>query len=121
MDTNFDLFYKYDWPGNVRELQNVIQRACLLASDEVIEVDDIPISKDTPIDHAKWVDALPIGKTMRIVETQFILATLKHHNGNRTHAARTLGISLRTLRNKINEFTAEGYEVTAPLSGRSLA
>lgn len=66
-----------------------------------------------------WVEHLPIGRPLRDLETRFILETLKHHQGNRTHAARTLGISLRTLRNKINEFTAEGLEVMAPTSGRA--
>ena len=68
----------------------------------------------------EWIASLPIGKTLRTVEIHFILETLKHHNGNRTHAAKTLGISLRTLRNKINEFTAEGYEVMSPSLGRSM-
>ncbi|NBQ54105.1 MAG: hypothetical protein EBU49_11060 [Proteobacteria bacterium] len=66
-----------------------------------------------------WIDALPIGRTLQQVETQFILRTLEHHQGNRTHAAKTLGISLRTLRNKINEFSAEGIDVIAPLTGRA--
>jgi len=63
---------------------------------------------------------LPIGSKMRDVETHFILETLKSHNGNRTHAAKTLGISLRTLRNKINEFTTAGFEVPAPTTGKPL-
>ena len=61
-----------------------------------------------------WVQGLPIGIAMKELETQFILQTLKHHNGNRTHAAKTLGISLRTLRNRINEFTSKGFAVVPP-------
>ena len=57
---------------------------------------------------------------MRDVETHFILETLKSHNGNRTHSAKTLGISLRTLRNKINEFAVQGFEIPQPTSGRAL-
>jgi DNA-binding NtrC family response regulator len=67
-----------------------------------------------------WIKHLPIGEKLRVVETQFILETLKSHNGNRTHSAKTLGISLRTLRNKINEFVVEGHEVPNPTLGKPL-
>lgn len=105
----------YSWPGNVRELQNIVQRTVLMANDTSIAGADIPIDLGASAAAIDWVKALPVGSPLRNVETQFILATLKHHAGNRTHAAKTLGISLRTLRNKINEFTAEGLEVTAPI------
>lgn len=110
---------KHTWSGNVRELQNVIQRAVLLTNGRSITAADLPIEADKAVTSSEWVGFLPIGRSMRDVETQFILETLKHHQGNRTHAARTLGISLRTLRNKINEFTAEGIEVMGPTSGRA--
>lgn len=110
----------HNWPGNVRELENVIQRAAIMADGEHINKNHLPLTQEEPKQTtAEWVQALPIGETLRTVETQFILETLKSHKGNRTHAARTLGISLRTLRNKINEFTAEGFEVMAPQSGRA--
>lgn len=110
----------HNWPGNVRELENIIQRAAIMADGTTIEKQHLPINQEEPkATAAEWVQALPIGETLRTVETQFILETLKSHQGNRTHAAKTLGISLRTLRNKINEFTAEGYEVMAPQSGRA--
>ncbi len=109
----------HKWPGNVRELQNVVQRAAILSSSDqltlsnlLFEGEDVPLSQD-------WIASLPIGKSLRSIETQFILETLKHHQGNRTHAAKTLGISLRTLRNKINEFMAEGIDVISPVTGRS--
>lgn len=110
----------HNWPGNVRELENIIQRAVIMADGSTIEKNHLPLNQEeTKQTAAEWVQTLPIGETLRTVETQFILETLKSHQGNRTHAARTLGISLRTLRNKINEFTAEGYEVMAPQSGRA--
>lgn len=110
----------HNWPGNVRELENIIQRAVIMSNGNNIEACHLPLNQDVPRqDSAEWIHALPIGEALRTVETQFILETLKSHNGNRTHAARTLGISLRTLRNKINEFTSEGFEVMAPLSGRA--
>ncbi len=110
----------YRWPGNIRELQNVMQRAVLLTSGMVITGKDLPFEDDSLAQGTDWVGHLPIGRPLRDLETQFILQTLKSHQGNRTHAAKTLGISLRTLRNKINEFTAEGIEVMAPLTGRAL-
>lgn len=109
----------YQWPGNVRELQNVVQRAALLCSAPQILGTDIQIDVNAVDSSNDWIDNLPIGRSLRDVETQFILETLKHHQGNRTHAAKTLGISLRTLRNKINEFSAEGITVMAPLTGRA--
>jgi len=109
----------HSWPGNVRELQNVIQRAVLLTSGQAVTAADLPIEHDPQETPSDWVNHLPVGRPLRDLETHFILETLKAHQGNRTHAARTLGISLRTLRNKINEFTAEGLEVMAPTSGRA--
>lgn len=110
----------HNWPGNVRELQNIIQRSVIMSSQDLIQAAHIPIDSGANMASLDWIMSLPIGQTLRLVETHFILETLKAHHGNRTHAAKTLGISLRTLRNKINEFTAEGYEVVAPLSGRAL-
>ena len=72
------------------------------------------------VEKQDWISHLPIGKKMRDVETHFILETLKSHNGNSTHSAKTLGISLRTLRNKINEFAVQGFEIPQPTSGRAL-
>ena len=109
----------YSWPGNVREMQNVVQRAALLSTNPNITSLDLPIEAQTVDNGNAWVDTLPIGRPLRDVETQFILETLRHNQGNRTHAARALGISLRTLRNKINEFTAEGIQVIAPQVGRA--
>lgn len=108
----------HKYPGNVRELQNVIQRAVLLASGQEITPNDLPIEREIIPTAEQWIQHLPIGRELRLLETHFILETLKYHQGNRTHAAKTLGISLRTLRNKINEFTAEGLEVMAPSAGR---
>lgn len=110
----------YPWPGNVRELQNVIQRAVLMANGNTITSDEFILEPKKVETNLEWVKHLPIGRKMREVETQFIIETLKNHNGNRTHSAKTLGISLRTLRNKINEFTIEGFEVPQPTSGKPL-
>lgn len=110
---------QYKWPGNVRELNNVIQRTALLANSSIITARDIPVELGQETSSDNWIAALPIGKSLAEVETQFILETLKFHSGNRTHAARTLDISLRTLRNKINEFTAAGIHVIGPVGGKA--
>lgn len=109
----------YEWPGNVSELKNIVERSAIMCSSDVVSAASIPFGEEKIEESLEWIKALPIGQTMRTVETHFILETLKDHNGNRTHAAKTLGISLRTLRNKINEFVAHGYEVIAPQNGRS--
>ena len=110
---------QYKWPGNVRELNNVIQRTALLANSAIVTARDIPVELGQEISSDNWIATLPIGRTLAEVETQFILETLKFHDGNRTHAARTLDISLRTLRNKINEFTSAGIHVIGPSGGRT--
>lgn len=111
----------HKWPGNVRELNNVIQRAALLATNSILTAREIPIEISASTQSAKdnWIAALPIGRSLAEVETQFILETLKSHSGNRTHAAKTLDISLRTLRNKINEFTSAGIHVMAPVGNKA--
>ena len=111
---------RYNWPGNVRELQNVIQRAVLMCKTDLLSATDIIMESSKPESELEWVKHLPIGRKMREVETQFIIETLKKHNGNRTHSAKTLGISLRTLRNKINEFLNEGFVVPQPMTGKPL-
>lgn len=111
---------RYPWPGNVRELQNVIQRAVLMAQSSMLTSDDFNLETKSVNADLDWVRHLPIGQKMRTVETHFIIETLREHNGNRTHSAKTLGISLRTLRNKINEFVNEGFEVPQPTMGKPL-
>jgi DNA-binding NtrC family response regulator len=63
------------------------------------------------------VTATLVGRTVADVERDLILETLKHCLGNRTHAANILGISIRTLRNKLNEYSSEGFAVPAPGAG----
>ncbi len=99
---------RHRWPGNVRELENVIQRALALSSGPLITAADLPLPDATapPEGSVEGCEggALPVGMTMREMERQLIKRTLDGTGGNRTQAARILGISLRTLRNKLNEF-----------------
>lgn len=95
---------KWNWPGNVRELQNVIERSVLSCSHLVLSLDDILI--DGFSDMSK--DIFGPGMTIHNAEKMLIFKTLEHTKQNRTHAAKLLGISIRTLRNKLNEYKLSG-------------
>src|SRR5580692_1275662 len=118
------------WPGNVRELENTMHRAVLMASGDEIGPEAILTPDGTRIDQQKSAPAVAhaafaaeqvtrglVGRTVAEVERDLILQTLKHCLGNRTHAANVLGISIRTLRNKLNEYTADGVPVPPPGGG----
>ena len=120
------------WPGNVRELENTVHRAVLLASGAEIEVDAILTPEGealgSPADPAaravlaaEAVARGLVGRTVADVERDLILDTLDHCLGNRTHAAKILGISIRTLRNKLNEYAGAGVAVPEPGQARSVA
>ena len=92
----------WSWPGNVRELQNVIERSTLLATHETLSANEILIDG---FDESKTTTSgLEPGMTVFEAERMLILKTLEHTGQNRTRAAQLLGISIRTLRNKINEY-----------------
>jgi DNA-binding NtrC family response regulator len=93
---------QYSWPGNVRELRNVIERAVILSSGEFIEPKHLPpLVTDSP-DVAKPMLSLTPGTTVEEAEQRLILMTLEHTRDNKTRAAEILGISLKTLHNKLN-------------------
>jgi DNA-binding NtrC family response regulator len=103
-----------EWPGNVRELENAIQRAVALSTGSVIEdLDGVLLPpRSTAEQPPKPAAALPAGTSMRDMERELICRTLEETGGNRTHAARLLGISIRTLRNKLNEFGLQDRPAT---------
>jgi DNA-binding NtrC family response regulator len=117
------------WPGNVRELENTLHRAVLLASGDEIGIDGIVSPDGTRLDQARnptvahaaqaaeTVTRALVGRTVADVERDLILETLKHCLGNRTHAANILGISIRTLRNKLNEYSGDGVPIPPPGGG----
>ncbi len=127
----------YPWPGNVRELENTLHRAVLLAAgDEIgpeavlLPGDDLTggegggspsapgLSADGGVDSVAGL----IGRRVSDVERDLIIDTLHHCYGNRTDAANILGISIRTLRNKLRQYSAEGFAVPLPGEGeRTLA
>ncbi len=115
------------WPGNVRELENTMHRAVLMASGAEIGSEAILAPDGARLDQqrgpaavahaafaAEQVSRALVGRTVAEVERDLILETLKHCLGNRTHAANVLGISIRTLRNKLNEYAADGLSVPPP-------
>jgi two-component system response regulator FlrC len=120
----------YIWRGNVRELENTMHRAVLLASGAEIMPDAIRLPDGTQVGIATS-SSLPgpvkaavetaqaatrnlVGRTVADVERDLILDTLDHCLGNRTHAANILGISIRTLRNKLREYNQAGLQVAQP-------
>ena len=128
-----DKLLAYSWPGNVRELENTVHRAVLLSQGQYLEAASIlvdprqlstaertsstalagtPASKaqNTPSD--TQASGL-VGRTVEDVERELILNTLDQMTGNRTKAAKILGISIRTLRNKLHKYTAEGYDIVS--------
>src|SRR5215218_5190243 len=113
------------WQGNVRELENTMHRSVLMAQGDEIGADAILTPDGDRLDLAKTVPAVAhatfaaeqvtralVGRTVADVERDLILETLKHCLGNRTHAANILGISIRTLRNKLNEYADGGLPIT---------
>jgi DNA-binding NtrC family response regulator len=94
----------YAWPGNVRELRNVIERATILAPGPFIETKHLPpvLGDEPAVQHQPQV-ALGPGTTVEEAERRLILMTLEHTRDNKTRAAEILGISLKTLHNKLNK------------------
>jgi DNA-binding NtrC family response regulator len=93
---------QYHWPGNVRELRNVVERAVILSSGEFIESKHLPpLMAGAPEAAAPTVSLRP-GMTVDEAERELILLTLEHTHDNKTRAAEILGISLKTLHNKLN-------------------
>ncbi|HUP58561.1 MAG TPA: sigma-54 dependent transcriptional regulator, partial [Bdellovibrionota bacterium] len=111
------LLESHNWPGNVRELENVIERAVLTATGELIRETDVHIERPAQMPEMD-ADALvqaskswEPGRTLDDIEKSVILEALKYHQGNRTHTARALGISIRTLRNKLADYRRDGLVV----------
>ena len=127
----------HGWRGNVRELENTMHRAVLLAQGSEIGPDAIVLSGGSDdiasvaaTAAASFMDNVTptasedenqtkglVGRTVAEVERDLIIDTLQHCLGNRTHAANILGISIRTLRNKLKQYNEEGMAVPMPGEG----
>jgi DNA-binding NtrC family response regulator len=119
----------HEWRGNVRELENTMHRAVLLAQSDVIGPEAIMLTGGRGLPVGRGEDdtaaiaaaagkaaeangtAVLVGRTVAAVERDLIIDTLQHCLGNRTHAANILGISIRTLRNKLKQYSEEGVMV----------
>jgi len=105
------LFQRYDWPGNVRELRNVLERAVILAGEGTILPSHLPrafagmpVAAPAALPAAHDAGGLKPGMTIAEAEKDLIQITLRHTGGNRTRAAELLGISVKTLFNKLREY-----------------
>jgi DNA-binding NtrC family response regulator len=98
---------QYPWPGNIRELRNVIERATILADSEFIGTRNLPPLLVTRGEVTLPNITLTPGTTVDEAERQLILLTLDHMHNNKTRAAEVLGISLKTLHNKLNRMKEE--------------
>jgi DNA-binding NtrC family response regulator len=105
------------WPGNVRELRNVLERAVILAAEGTIQMSHLPggfggngpsPSAATPIESNSGALRIPVGYTIEQAERALIEMTLEHTRNNKTRAAEILGISQKTLFNKLKEYGAQG-------------
>jgi two-component system response regulator FlrC len=95
---------RHPWPGNVRELEHVIERALLLATGDTIALADVKLDDELLAADAGPSPGTLAGLTVHEVERRLIVETLRRTNNNRSHAAKMLGISVRTLRNKLAEY-----------------
>jgi len=106
-DVAMEMLLNHRWNGNVRELENIMERAVLIGGGEFVLPEHLLL--DSLGSNADSMDTLAVkaGYTVRQMEKKLIFNTLKEVNDNRTHAAELLGISIRTLRNKLHEYKQE--------------
>lgn len=114
-DSAFQTILNYSWPGNVRELENIIHRSVVLSKDSDIFPKHLGLNdSDFNYNEQKIETPQPFnvksGITIKELEKELIIKTLKEENWNRTKTAEKLGISVRTIRNKLNEYRQEGIK-----------
>ena len=114
------LLESHVWQGNVRELENVVERAVITAKDAVISAAEVYIERRQGADLSGALAGMDSsgadrswapGQTLDLIERNVIIEALSYHAGNRTHTARALGISIRTLRNKLADYRRIGINV----------
>jgi DNA-binding NtrC family response regulator len=100
-------FQSYRWPGNVRELRNVLEQMMVLAEGELLTERDLPEQVAESAQSTASTSEIPAGLTMDELEKLAITKALDQCAGNRTHAANRLGISVRTLQRKLQQYKLE--------------
>ena len=99
-----DVLMNYDWPGNIRELENVIERAAILCQDNIIEPRDLSLSGPPVTQQGPSDNVIGTAVPMKEIERRHIEGVLRSFRGNKTETATVLGISLKTLYTKIQQF-----------------
>jgi DNA-binding NtrC family response regulator len=99
----------HDWPGNVRQLQNVIERAVIMSTGTDLDAAHLDLQDE--LNHGDCQNELSEDLTIREMEQELILRKLTRTRGNRTQAASELGISVRTLRNKLHLYQEQGVSI----------
>lgn len=102
-DEAMQMTMKYDWPGNIRELQNTCERLQILSEGHTIMPNDLPDHIRNP-DYKAIVEDYDPTMTIHELEKRYILKALNHFDGNKTQAANALGITIKTLYNKLHEY-----------------
>jgi len=105
-DESISVLMGLEWKGNVRELENIIERSVLLSEGNILLPVHLIVEKTEEARQRELI-SFKAGISVRDMEKELICRTLKEVNDNRTHAARLLGISIRTLRNKLGEYRLE--------------
>ncbi len=106
-----ELMSNYDWPGNIRELENTVERAIVLGRDELLTMDDLPPNivrgaeslDESPVEAGAPVISIPVGTPLSEIEHRVILETLRRTGGDKSAAARQLGIATRTIYRKLDQ------------------
>jgi DNA-binding NtrC family response regulator len=103
----------YPWPGNVRELKNYVQRAYIMAGAESGTTAAVPLQISLSKPSAGTAVTIPFGTSLAVADRQLILATLEQCGGVKTRAAEILGISLKTLYNRLVEYNGEAHKLVS--------
>ena len=113
----------WNFPGNIRELNNILERSVILGREGTILPEHILLDAEPGHRTAGTTPTatIPTGMTLREMERVAILRTLELCSGNRTHASEQLGISIRTLRNRLREYRNEGFDVPQSIANRELS
>jgi two-component system response regulator HydG len=105
--TVIDAFVSYDWPGNVRELENIVERTVIMSPGDTIRLDNLPPPIAGSQQTGDQGDRIPPSTSLKDVERETIVKVLRQTGGNRTKAASILGITRKTLQNKIKDYSID--------------